>query len=559
MDESTIFLNSSVPKNEGKNGDSLIPVSKFSPFINKFLEEREKVLKIFHQGGDTIRVSEILGSIAHLYERIRNVVEYKGEHVLRRNAIERILRRLLWEHAGRDTQKIAQVLLRELIWARYLPNDEVPRSKGQNIAKIIDKYLYFLDRLANKNSGSALSKHRSWIWGIASCEIEEAVDPSNRDAYINLMYSWFTTYYRWKDAKVTDNDKEIQIYLAIHRALAKSDDEIMRYHLLIKIYPNWVSADKTVVDDVVGKFYSIHEAIEKYLHYPDRFKLYRIVQRQIAPFEIFKTLVSQEKNQIRKTIDDQIQFELKIHEICRVKYSQIKQKINRGILRSIIYIFITKVALALLIEIPYEIYKFGHLNYIPIGINIIVPPTMMWLVGLTIRPPTESNTLRILTKLNSVVYFNPNPSITDFSLIHIKQESLLTNIFALIYLLLFILVFGGLTYLLMLAHFDIVGVVIFFAFLSLVLLFGFRVRYTSSELKITSDKESFIGYIFNNLTMPLLSTGVYLSKGLAKINFISVILDFLIEAPLKTIIQVIEEWTSFMREKREEVVELPEQ
>jgi len=35
-------------------------------------------------------------------------------------------------------------------------------------------------------------------------------------------------------------------------------------------------------------------------------------------------------------------------------------------------------------------------------------------------------------------------------------------------------------------------------------------------------------------------------------------LDFLIEIPLKNIIEVFEEWTSFLREKKEEVVEIPE-
>ena len=53
--------------------------------------------------------------------------------------------------------------------------------------------------------------------------------------------------------------------------------------------------------------------------------------------------------------------------------------------------------------------------------------------------------------------------------------------------------------------------------------------------------------------------GVYLSKGIAKLNFLTILLDFLIEAPLKIIVEVIEEWTSFIREKREEVVEVPEQ
>ncbi len=39
----------------------------------------------------------------------------------------------------------------------------------------------------------------------------------------------------------------------------------------------------------------------------------------------------------------------------------------------------------------------------------------------------------------------------------------------------------------------------------------------------------------------------------------TVILDFIIEAPLKSIIGVFEEWTSFIKEKKEEIVEQPDQ
>ncbi|EKD63982.1 MAG: hypothetical protein ACD_51C00113G0002, partial [uncultured bacterium] len=71
---------------------------QLSQIAQEFLDERQKSLELYNRGAEpAIRVSEVLGTIAHIYERIRNIVEYKGEHVLRRNAIERILRRLLWE------------------------------------------------------------------------------------------------------------------------------------------------------------------------------------------------------------------------------------------------------------------------------------------------------------------------------------------------------------------------------------------------------------------------------------------------------------------------------
>ena len=171
-----------------------------STFTQNYLTNQEKRRERYFSGAEaTIRVSEVLGNIAHLYEKIRNIVEYKGEHVLRRNAIERILKRLLWEHAGHDTQRISQILLRELIWARYLPNDFVPKTKVNEVAKIIGKYLYFLGKLSDRGTGVSPQKLREWVWGIASCEIEESVDSSSRETYVELMYEWFMTYFIWTD------------------------------------------------------------------------------------------------------------------------------------------------------------------------------------------------------------------------------------------------------------------------------------------------------------------------------------------------------------------------
>lgn len=534
-------------------------VIPLSPYATDFLAEREQTLSEFSRGAEsTIRVSEVLGSLARLYEKIRNIVEYKGEHVLRRNAIERILRRLLWEHAAHDADRIANVLIRELIWARYVPNDSIPKSKIKELSVIISKYLYLLGKLSAKGTSLSAGQLRSWMWGVASCEIEEAIDPSSREPYVELMYTWFTTYFVWTDETPTEHEKQIQIYLAVHRALAKSDDEIMRYHLLLKEFPKWANAHETMVNEMADQFFRIHEEIEKHLAFADKFTLYRMVKRHTAPFEILKDLVQEEGKNARAVLQNSEKFTWKVREICQRKYALIQKKVNRGILRSVLYIFATKVVLALLIEIPYELYRFGALTFLPLGINVVVPPALMWLIGLTIRTPGEENTQRIIAKLKTVVYAQPVVKPAPYSLAKVSRGSTLGAVFSGIYFLLFLIVFGGITYLLLQLHYTWLGIVIFFAFLSLVLLFGFRVRFTASELKVTSDREGLFGHLFNNLTLPFLSTGVYLSKGLARLNFFTIILDFLIEAPLKTIIEIVEEWTTFIREKREEVVEVPE-
>ena len=70
---------------------------------------------------DVISVSETVSVAVSVYETIRNTLEYDEEHLLRRNAIRRIVKRRLGEG---DSKQLATKLIRELIWSRYLPNDK---------------------------------------------------------------------------------------------------------------------------------------------------------------------------------------------------------------------------------------------------------------------------------------------------------------------------------------------------------------------------------------------------------------------------------------------------
>jgi hypothetical protein len=538
--------------------------SKLSPYIVNFLEEYER--RLSDKGVNVtqkVKVSEVLGKLARLYERIRTTIEYKGEHVLRRNAIERILKRLVWEQenirADVNTNHVAEALIKEMIWARYLENNNVPTSKVKEVQLIIEKYVYLLRNLDNTPKEVNSNKVRSWIWGVASSELEDLLDPSNRELFINLMYEWFTSYFKWRDSEPDNHEKQIQIYLAIHRAYPKSDDSIMRYHLLLREFPDWYKADKDEVNQFILAFPKIYREIERHLNYPERFKLYRKVQKEVAAFEIFHEVASKNKINLRPLLEDENTFKKEVVNICEEKYLQIKKKVNTGIVRSIIYIFVTKVFLALLLEVPYEIIRFNEVRYLPLTINIMLPPVFMWVIGFSIRVPGAKNTQSILDRLASVIYRNENIEPINFSILKNKGRSSMSNIFSVLYGLVIIGVFGGISYLLFNIGFTIVGVGVFFIFLSLVMLFAFRIRFNANELKVDTDNEGFIDHLVSYLTLPFLNLGFFLSRGLSKLNFLTIILDFLIEAPLKNVIEIFEEWTSFLRQKKEEVVEIPDQ
>lgn len=553
------------PKEEqvGKEYSQVDMQSILSPYMGKFLKSFEmKFAALKNRGEPTLRVSEVLGGLARLYERIRTTVEYKGEHVLRRNAIERILKRLIWEQgtlrSDIDSARVAKALIKELIWARYLPNGNIEESKVKEVESVIEKYVYFLRNQDNLPDGISAAKVRNWIWGVASSEIEDVVDPSYRELFVNLMFDWFSSFFEWKDAKLNDHNKNIQIYLAIHRSFTKSDESIMRYHLLLKEYPNWHMAGKQDVNKFIVNFPKLYSEIEEHLNYSGRFLLYRKVQKHSAAFSVFYEIAHNEKQNLRKLLENVDDFEELVRDVCGEKYKQIKKRVSTGIVRSIIYIFLTKVVFAMLIEIPFEIPLYDEVRYLPLSVNIIFPPMMMFVIGMSIRIPGAKNTESILGRLMSVVYKMEDQPKQEFTIRKAGRNTGLATLFGLFYLILFVLVFGVITYLLYLLNFSIFGVVIFFFFLSLVMLFAYRVRYNATQLKVEGEKEGFFSHLASYLTLPFLNLGFLLSKGLSKINFFTIILDFLIEVPLKNIIEIFEEWTSFLREKKEEVVEIPE-
>jgi len=538
-------------------------------FVKSILSEEALILLDEYKSGivktrtktsdSYIKVSEVLGSVAFLYEKIRNAVDYKSEHLLRKNAIERILKRSIWENKDKAPKDLAEGLIRELIWGRYLKNNFIPKRKASEIEEILSKYQE-LERLFASNETHLKSGNiKDWFSGICACEIDELLDPNFyfREALCKSLYFWFKRNFDWQDNGLSEDDKDVQIFIAIQRSIAKADSSCLRYALLKVYYPPWKEITSSNIDKVYGVIPKIREEIERHLDSPVQPKMYRFVQKQAAAFLILKEVIEDDIEKAEEILIDPERLEKKVRKITSEKYDEIRKKVNTGIKRSIIYIFATKIIFAFLIEIPYEYLFLEKLNFMALSVNLILPPTLMFMLGVSIRKPGNENTERIVDKINSFVYRRQDTERISFSLKPQKRNTFLSQVFLIFYTIIFLITFGGISYLLLEAGFNIISAGIFFVFLSLVLLFSYRVRYTASELNVTGEKEGFMSHLFTNLSLPLLNLGVFLSRGLSKLNFLVVIMDFLIEAPLKNIISVFEEWTSFIREKKEEVVEVP--
>jgi len=521
----------------------------------EFTEKQEK-----YKRQEMIAVSETFGFVAYMYEKLRSAVEYRGEHVLRRATIERTLKRIIW--LPKTPAEIAELLINELTWSRFLANESLPKTQLANLTKIVEKYQYLIEYSHTQDiqPGEKVT-WTDWIIGVASTEVEETISPSYlRTILAPLMFSWLKKHFVWDTQTISEEDQEIQLYIAAQRALAKSDQPILRYHLLLLMLPNWNTANQDQWPELVANLAQSAQQVERMLGYSQRNLVFRFVRRFTPVFIILYEILIQSQN-TQKVIHSPDALEKVTRQVTEDKYYKLQKQVSTAIVRSIVYLFITKVLLALIIELPYEIYLLKDVNVIPLLINLLTPPGLMLLIGLNVRVPGQDNTDRIVNQLRKLLYKSEektSPLIAQLTLT--PRQKQLNQYFSVFYFILFaLLIYLLVMFLFQVVHYNIVGLLIFFMFMSLVLLFGYRVKWESQELTVAKSGGGIFTHVVSIVTMPFISTGAWLSAGLAQINIFMFFLDVIIDAPLKALVSAVEEWSQFLRRKEAEVVEVPQE
>ncbi|MFZ2970632.1 MAG: hypothetical protein WA063_05780 [Minisyncoccia bacterium] len=504
--------------------------------------------------GEKIKVHQVSSKIAFLYEKIRNTVEYKEEHLLRKNAIKRILkRRLMTEKSEQDA---AKYLIYELIRARYLPDNKIPEKRTTEIKEIIEKYTLFINSIPENIEGTSVDSEFvfDWITDIASGELEEKFVPYKKEyAIIEFARGVIDKKMKVPASLMSEEDKKVQIYLAVLRNLTKSDIGLIRYRLFAMKHSEWFIApsDELIVKLAKNVNWLVSD-IEKQINCPLGENFSRFVKKNLAYFTILEEVLIRNEKNLDKVFSYHYNIEDSIKEACVKKYKEAKTKLKRAAIRSIVYIFITKMALAFLLEFPYDKYIMKEVNYMALGINMIFPPLLMLLVVVTIKIPSKKNTELIVSGIKEMIY--DKYSTTPFIIKGIfSNKSFFLKVFKFFYLIIFILSFGLIIWILNKLRFNIASMTLFLFFLSVVSYFGIRIRQNARELLVVQRKEGIGTFIMDLFTIPIIQMGHWLSEKLSTINVFVYILDFIIEAPFKTFVEIFEEWIYYIREEKEKL------
>jgi hypothetical protein len=520
--------------------------------INSHVTEKKR--QSYEKSQPFIRVSKAGSFFAVLYEKVRNTVEYDEEHLFRKRAIKRILIRMKALRQG-NPEELADILTKEVILAQYLNDHPVPVNKIGIVARTISKYQNLSHSYKEIFGRKLNKKNAETLYSLCAFEIERIYVPYNsKDALVNTHYNFVNNMGILRDKNLRPELESLQNYISVHRAVTKSDNEIISFHLFFFKLPFWANPTLDQIKMAANNLDAILAEIDQHLQYKPSKRSQKEIVRQSIPFKILDKIIISDIDNAQTNLEDHEKLNKKIEEISNFEYRENKRRLTTTIIRSIIYIFITKIVLALIIEVPYELKVEDHINFVNLGINILFPVLTMFVVANSFSIPNKKNTELLKQMISAIITKNTDDDEHAFAANVRRPNSAFIFVFRAVYFVLFFLIFGVIIYTLYLLNFNLPGMFIFVIFFSTILFVAVRLRNTASELRVVQSSPSVFSPIIDMVAAPILILGKKLSEGASQVNFLTVFLDFIIEAPFKSIVRVFEEWNSYVRETREEIV-----
>lgn len=505
--------------------------------------------RVYSQSDDkTISVNPLVAELATWYEKLRTAMDYRADEVLLRSAIERILKRRLFLEG--DGKSVAAPLIRELVWARYFPDSSIPESQVLKVEEEIDLYLK-LEKHINEKHRINKGIVNEWIMHLLSSEIENILKPNDpKDMMSNFMYRVFVPKITISDD--TEEIRGIQVFIAVRRAFASDDLAFLRFHLFKQYYGKLTEGNW---EKIASDFPQGIKLIDYHCKYPAKDKIYSYIKNQTVPFLILDDVFRKNRGQAFSIVSNSENLDREVLNACSDRYKAIRSKVNRAIVRSVIFILFTKAILAFFIEGTFEKVFYGKIIYSSIILNIASPVILMIIVGIFIKTPSRENSFRILRKIHTIL-FDEKAELGKDLVVKRKPgrtDPIIWGAFVVLWLATFVLSFGLIVLLLTRISINPLSQSIFMFFLAVVSFVSFRINKIAHMYQVRDNKETLGSLLFDFFFMPFISVGQGLTSAVSQLNIILFIFDFIIEAPFKGITAFFEQWLLFLRTQREKL------
>ncbi len=548
------------PQNPNLSSPALRFVQKYQDYYLDLQAAREIA---------TIHVDEIASKVALFYEKVRKIVDWKEEHLVRRAAIERVLKRkMISEISGLalvsnlDPEKLAEPLVLELIRGGHFPNNKIPRKKIVAVQKILEKYIFIL-----KNNPLAKNSHTSpkikqkinfynWLLNLAACETEETLDPPQREkALIEFMVTSMTERIQLvPKTALTDEQKNNQIYIAVLRALFRLDNPTISYHLLKRRWLPWKNLPPSLYDEAAQKIFHIKKEIENELSHPFSSKFFSLCEKYDTLYLILGDVLdmfAKKPSQISKEVSKRKNLIASIKKAYNKRLSTLKSRLFRAAIYSTLSIFVAGGLSLFIFEIPLAKLFYGKFSPLAIAVDILLPTILMFILVAIVRPPKENNLERVIKEITKIFYHAEEKDVYEID-VRKKRRIIFNFLISILYLLVTGISLSIVFWVFSLAQVPTTSLYIDTVNVAMIVFAALIIRQRAKELTV-EEKITFWEFLIDILSIPIAKIGQWLANKWREYNIVSVFFIALIDMPFTTFIEFIESWRSFLKEKQAEL------
>lgn len=479
------------------------------------------------------------GALTAAYEQLRNAAENTEEHLLLQNAIRRFYRQLF---ITRDEELIARSgseLAVELTLAGYIPNDHLTRKQVDSISELARAHYNAYERI---QADRTLNTDRSskWALDVLAVKVERLLNDHGREAaLVEFAYNELESTLTAQNTLGHDTkDFGVLLFIALQRALLKYNEAAIRTALIERYTMPLAPLDAYV---------AFNKQLDTLIDAADTDKLTHIVDRLAPPLRILRRMIDERAN-LPELIANRDNFLEEYEKQVTAEYERVGRRINRAIIRSVIFLIITKFLIGIAIEVPYDLWAHGEILWLPLAINLLFPPLYMFALRATHQLPGHANTVALSERIDGMLYGDENT---------IKQSTIRgrshSSVFSIIYGFTSLIVFSAVTYGLLQLQFSLVHIVIFFIFLSAASFLGFRLSRLIREIEVVRSAQNGMTFIRDLLYLPFVVVGRWMSDKYARVNVVAIVLDMLIELPLKTVLRLIRQWSAFIDDRKDRI------
>lgn len=237
-----------------------------------------------------LTVSQTVSFLALVYEKVRNAIEYREDHLIRRAAIERILKRRLSMNIQGTNE--GENVLRELMWARYVTNGSLGEIDIKAVQEIINRFLYIRSQIMQGRSGNARAYFSEFLYQLVTAEIEEFLTPAESQKEADFSYYIFQTLKEKVSIEdIKEEQKDAILFIAIEKAYRKSDQAYQRYHMFRLFYKPLYEYTQEEIEDLVPKLADVFSRIDNLIANTIVEKIVRFIRKQLPPFFQSKKVV----------------------------------------------------------------------------------------------------------------------------------------------------------------------------------------------------------------------------------------------------------------------------